>query len=143
MIKNKHGLFVAAYFVITMAWAYSWHMYWFHDLYTSWGAFQREEPIMGLGIAAILIQGFVIGYLYPFYYKQGSPIVQGIKFNLIIGLMTYTAMGFATAAKFQIEPATLFLAYHSVFQAIQFILTGTALGLIFGTQPRQRSIRHA
>ncbi|PUB76642.1 MAG: hypothetical protein DBP03_04175, partial [gamma proteobacterium symbiont of Ctena orbiculata] len=95
------------------------------------GAFQREQPIMILGIAAILIQGVVIGYLFPLFYRQGSPIVQGIKFNLIIGLMTYSAMGFATAAKFQIEPVGQFLLSHTVFQAIQFILTGTALGLIF------------
>ncbi len=130
---KKLVLFVIAYFVITMAWAYPWHMIWFHDLYAGWGAFQRVEPIMPLGIAAILIQGVVIGYLYPFYNKgTGNPVLQGIKFNLIIGLMTYTAMGFATAAKFNIEPVSQFLIYHTVFQAIQFTLTGAALGLIYG-----------
>ncbi|MEW8452816.1 MAG: hypothetical protein AB2686_11995 [Candidatus Thiodiazotropha sp.] len=128
---KRIGLFLVAYFVITMAWAYPWHMIWFHDHYVAWGAFQREQPIMILGIAAILIQGVVIGYLFPLFYRQGSPIVQGIKFNLIIGLMTYSAMGFATAAKFQIEPVGQFLLSHTVFQAIQFILTGIALGLIF------------
>ncbi len=130
-MKKKLGYFVVAYFVITMLWAYSWHMLWFHELYVSWGAFQREQPIIQLGIAATLIQGIVIGYLYPFYYKGGTAVVQGIKFNLVIGLMTYTAMGFATAAKFQIEPISVFLIYHTVFQFIQFILTGTALGLIY------------
>jgi len=129
---KKLGLYVLAYFAITMAWAYPWHMVFFHDLYVEWGAFQREAPIMVLGIAAILIQGVVIGYLYPNYNKgQGHPIVSGIKFNLIVGLMTYTAMGFATAAKFQIEPVLPFLMYHTVFQTIQFVLTGTALGVIY------------
>lgn len=131
MIK-KMGLFLAAYFVITMAWAYPWHLIWFHDLYASWGAITRVEPIVPLGVAAIVIQGVVIGYLYPFYYQAGNPVLQGIKFNLIIGLMTYTAMGFATAAKIQIEPIAPFLMYHTVFQIIQFTLTGAALGLIFG-----------
>lgn len=132
MDTKKLGFFVAAYFVITMAWAFPWHMIWFHDLYAEMGAFQRTAPIMPLGIAAILIQGIVIGYLYPFYNKgDGNPILRGIKFNLIIGLMTYTAMGFATAAKFQIEPLSQFLMYHTVFQTIQFVLTGIALGLIF------------
>lgn len=129
---KKLGIFVAAYFVITMGWAYPWHMVFFHDLYVEWGAFQRAEPIMALGIAAILIQGLVIGYLYPFYNKGDfNPILRGIQFNLIIGLMTYTAMGFATAAKFQIAPVSQFLIYHSVFQALQFIMTGAALGFIF------------
>lgn len=128
---SKLVLFVVSYFVITMGWAYPWHLVWFHDLYIEWGAFQREEPIMILGISAILIQGLVIGYLYPFFFKGGHPILQGIKFNLIIGLMTYTAMGFATAAKFNINPIMPFLVYHTIFQTIQFVLTGAALGFIF------------
>ena len=143
MDVKKLGLFVIAYFVITMSWAYPWHLIWFHDLYVAWGAVQRAEPIIPLGIAAILIQGLVIGYLYPFYNKgEGNPILQGIKFNLIIGLMTYTAMGFATAAKYSIEPITPFLIYHSVFQAIQFTLIGAALGYIFrqSIHNTQRSI---
>ncbi|MCG7946274.1 MAG: hypothetical protein AB2747_04290 [Candidatus Thiodiazotropha taylori] len=130
---KKALLFLLAYFVITMAWAYPWHMLLFHDQYVAWGAFQRDEPIMLLGIAAIVTQGLVIGYLYPFYnHGGGSHILRAIRFNLIIGLMTYSAMGFATAAKFQIEPVLPFLAYHTLFQIIQFTLTGTALGMIFG-----------
>jgi len=128
---KKIALFTLAYFVITMAWAYPWHLVWFHDLYLSWGAMTREHPIMLLGIAAILIQGVVLGYLYPFFYKGGQPILQGIKFNLIAGLLVYTAMGFATAAKIQIEPVSQFLMYHTVFQLIQFTLTGAALGWIY------------
>lgn len=115
------------------------NLIWFHDLYATWGAFTRTEPIIPLGIAAILIQGLVIGYLFPYYYKeQGNPILQGIKFNLIIGLMTYTAMGFATAAKFDINPIAPFLTYHTVFQAIQFTLTGATLGFTFKEAPNRR-----
>jgi len=129
---KKLLIFTAAYFVITMSWAYPWHLVWFHDLYVGWGAVTREQPIVPFGMAAILIQALVIGYLYPFYYKnKGNPILQGIKFNLIIGLMTYTAMGFATAAKFQIEPVQDFLIFHTLFQAIQFTLTGAALGWVY------------
>lgn len=129
---KRLSAFIAAYFIITMAWAYPWHVMWFHELYVSWGAMTRAHPIMPLGVAAILIQGVVIGYLYPFFRKKtGNQILQGITFNLIIGLMTYTAMGFATAAKIQIEPVSTFLIYHTIFQVVQFTLTGTALGFIF------------
>ncbi len=125
-------LFTASYFVITMSWAYPWHLIWFHDLYVEWGAVQRAEPIIPLGIAAIVIQGLVIGYLYPFFLKEEkSTIKKGVTFNLIIGLMVYTVMGFATAAKFAINPILPFLIYHTVFQFVQFALTGIALGLIY------------
>lgn len=130
---KKLVLFVMAYFMITMAWAYPWHVVWFHDRYVSWGAMTREHPIMPLGISAVLIQGLAIGYLYSLCRLHGgNAILQGIKFNLIAGLLTYTAMGFATAAKFQIEPIPAFLTYHTIFQTVQFILTGTALGWIYG-----------
>jgi len=36
-----------------------------------------------------------------------------------------------TAAKFAIEPIGTFLVYHTVFQIIQFTLTGAALGWIY------------
>lgn len=129
---KKPILFVLAYFIITMAWAYSWHLIWFHDLYVKLGAIQRTDPIMLLGIASVIIQGITIAYLYPYYLKdRKSTVLKGITFNLIIGLMTYSAMSFATAAKFQIEPVSMFLTYHTIFQVIQFTLTGAALGFIF------------
>jgi len=125
-------VFSLAYFIITMGWAYPWHMVWFHDLYVEWGAVQRAEPIIPLGIAAILIQGVVIGYLYPHFLNgEKSTIKKGVTFNLIIGLMVYTVMGFATAAKFAINPILPFLVYHTVFQLVQFSLTGISLGYIY------------
>jgi len=129
---RKPITFLLAYFVITMAWAYPWHVVWFHDLYQTWGAITRTHPVMPLGVMAIVIQGLVIAYLYPFFKKnEENPILNGVKFNLIIGLMTYSAMGFATAAKIDIEPVSDFLIYHTIFQFIQFSLTGAALGWIY------------
>lgn len=135
---KKFSLALTSYFVLTMLWAYPWHILWFHEIYAQLGAITRDTPIVPLGVLAIIIQGSVIAYLYPFYYRQGHPVIQGIKFSLIIGLMVYTAMGFATAAKIHIEPVSTFLAYHSIFQLIQFILTGTALGLIYGKAPTEK-----
>jgi len=124
--------YLVSYFFITMFWAYSWHVIWFHEKYRLWGAITRDHPVMWMGISAIVIQGLVIGYLYPFFLKnKKSTVFKGIQFNLIIGLMTYTAMGLATAAKIKIEPAIDFLIFHTIFQFIQFVLTGTALGLVF------------
>lgn len=132
---KKLAFATLSYFVLTMALAYPWHMIWFHDLYVEMGAFQRAEPIMPLGMAAVIIQGLVIAYLYPFFYKGGHAVVQGIKFSLLMGLMVYTVMVFATAAKFMIEPVSTFLIYGTAFSFLQFTVTGVALGLIY----RQKS----
>lgn len=130
---KKIGQFTALYFVITMSWAYPWHVIWFHDVYVQLGAITRPEPLMHFGILAILIQAVVLAHLFSFYYqKNKNAIIQGVKFNLIAGLLVYTAMGFATAAKILIEPASTFIIYHTVFQTIQFVLTGIALGWVYG-----------
>lgn len=133
---KKFMLATLSFVVLTMLWAYPWHVVWFHDVYAELGAVTRPTPIIPLGLMSVLIQGMVIAYFYPFYYRGGNPILQGIKFSLIIGLMVYTVMGFTTAAKINIEPVSTFLAYHTVFQSIQFLMTGAALGLIFGRQTR-------
>lgn len=135
MLDIKKFIFsTLSYVVISMAVAFPWHMVWFHEVYLQMGAMTRADPIIPLGMLSMVIQGGVIAYFYPFYYRGGNPAVQGIKFSLIIGLLVYTVMGFATAAKMDINPVSTFLLYHSVFQFIQFTLTGAALGLIYGRE---------
>lgn len=129
-----------SYVVLTMAIAYPWHMLWFHDVYIAMGAVTRAQPIVPFGLLAMFVQGLVIAYLYPFYYhfKGSKPLTSGIKFSLIIGLMVYTVMVFAVAAKFQIEPIAKYILYGTAFQLIQYIVTGAALGLIYGDSPRMK-----
>ncbi|PHS69354.1 MAG: DUF1761 domain-containing protein [Methylophaga sp.] len=121
-----------------MAVAYPWHMIWFHDLYEGMGAFTRAKPIIPLGMLAMITQGAVIAYLYPTYYKGGSSILQGIKFSLIIGAVVYSVMGFAMAAKIDINPISSFLFYSVIFQFIQFVLTGAALGAIYADKKHNK-----
>ncbi len=78
----------------------------------------------------------MIAYLYPLFYRGGIPVIQGIKFSLLMGLVVYSVMGFTMAAKIDINPIPVFLAYSAMFQFIQFTVTGTALGLIYGTNPK-------
>lgn len=134
-MNSKFGLTIGAYFVSTMATAYPWHMLLFHEKYVQMGAMTRAEPIMPFGMLAVVLQGAVLAYFYPLFYRHkggGHPIVRGLQFSLFLGLMVYTVMVFATAAKFQIEPLAEFVAFGTVFQIIQFSLFGVVLGLVHG-----------
>jgi len=125
-------LSMLSFFVLTMAVAYPWHMLLFESTYQAMGVFTREAPIMGLGMLAIGLQGWAIAFVFPYFYqnKTGSPIKLGIQFSLIMGLLVYSVMVFATAAKFMIEPVWQFVMYGTAFQIIQFVMTGAALGWI-------------
>ena len=142
---KKYLMATASYFVITMATAYPWHLIWFHEAYTAMGAVTRDPVIVPLGMLAVVTQGFVIAVLYSRWYRGGHPVLEGIKFNLFAGLLVYTTQGFAMAAKIDIDPVSMYLAYHTVFQTIQFVLAGAALGAIFGRLPRthQEATNHA
>ena len=128
-------LSVLCYFVLTMIVAVVWHLVLFHDVYMEMGAFTREEPIMPFGMTAVIVQALVFAYFYPMYYRAvggGHPVKRGVVYSLIMGLNVYTVMVFATAAKFNIEPVGQFVAYGTVFQVIQFVLVGIAIGLVHG-----------
>jgi hypothetical protein len=128
---KKIVMATVSYVVLTMAVAYPWHMIWFHDLYVNLGAYTRAEPIIPLGMLSMLVQGIVIAYLYPFFYHGGNPIFQGVIFSLIMGLVVYSVMGFAMAAKIDINPISTYLYYNAIFQFIQYLVTGIALGIIY------------
>lgn len=138
IMKKKFILSVVGYFVATMAIAVTWHLILFHEKYEAIGAFTRQEPIMSFGMFAIIVQGIVFSYFYPLFYKHkggGNPIIRGIQFGLFMGLTVWTVMVFATAAKFSIEPVVDFVLLGTAFQFIQFVVVGTAIGLIYGKSP--------
>lgn len=137
-MNKKFFLAVLAYFVVTMAVAYPWHMVLFHDKYVAMGAFTRGEPIMPFGMTAIVLQAIVFAWFYPLFYRHvggGQPLKRGIQFALFLGLTVWTVMVFATAAKFRIEPVLDFVLLGTTFQFIQFVLVGAAIGLVYGREP--------
>jgi hypothetical protein len=136
-MNKKFILSVLGFFVATMATAYPWHIVLFHEKYVAMGAMTRGEPIVPLGMIAVLLQGVVFSYFYPIYYRHkngGHPVKRGIEFSLLIGINVWTVMVFATAAKFKIEPIIDFICLGTAFQLIQFIVVGSVIGLIHGRE---------
>jgi len=134
-MNRKFFLAVTAYFVVTMAIAYPWHMVLFHDKYVAMGAVTRAAPIMAFGMIAMVLQGVVFAWFYPLYYRHrggGHPIVRGVEYGLFLGMTVWSVMVFATAAKFSIEPVRDFLVLGTAFQFIQFVLVGAGIGLVYG-----------
>lgn len=134
MSRNK--LFILSslgYFIVTMIIAVTWHMVLFHEKYVSMGAFTRVNPIMPLGMTAVILQAVVFSYFYPLYYKAKNArpsIKNGAIFSLLMGINVWTVMVFATGAKFNIEPIVDFILLGTCFQLLQFFFVGTAFGLL-------------
>lgn len=130
---KKFVFSVLGYFIATMIPAVTWHLFLFKEKYRLMGAFTRVEPIMALGITAVILQAFIFSYFYPVYLKykdQTATIKNGIIFSLLMGINVWTVMVFATGAKILIEPILDFIVLGTAFQIIQFVFVGTILGYI-------------
>lgn len=124
------------YLVFSMIHGLTWHFLFFKDLYDSLGIYNRVEPIIPLGLTSMLIQGIIIAYLYPFVFKGGSPVKEGLRFAFIMGLFLFSVSTLANGAKIQVTSMSQWVAVQSAFHVIQFTLTGIGIGFVYGKNPR-------
>lgn len=131
---KRFALAAGGYIIVTMALGMSWHFVFFKDLYHGLGIYNRAEPIIPLGLASMVIQGFVLAYLYPFFRVSGAPVLRGIKFGLLMGLFLFSVSTLANAAKIEVTSMSTWLVVQSAFHLIQFVSTGAIIGLAYGTK---------
>lgn len=94
--------------------------------------FTRKEPLIPLGIVSIVMQGLVLSYLYPAFYRGGSPLIQGLKFGLLIGVLMASIAVFAEAGKQNVSSLSTWLIFESAYYLLQFGLVGIVVGMIYG-----------
>lgn len=120
------------YAVVTLVLGMVWHFVWFHDLYYRLGIYNRQDPIIPLGLLSMLIQGCVLAYLYPFFSRGGHPVKRGITYGLIMGLYLYSVSTLANAAKIMVASLPTWLGIQALFHVVQFVLAGAIIGLAYG-----------
>ena len=126
------------YVVISMMLGMAWHFIFFKELYHSLGIYNRAEPIIPLGLASMVIQGIILAYLYPFFDKDGKGVVAGVKFGLLMGLFLFSVSTLANAAKIEVTSMSSWLMIQTAFHAIQFILAGAGIGLVYEKRHEKR-----
>ena len=135
MQPQKIVLGTLAYLAVTFPLAYVWHLVLFQQTYDRLGYIDRDEPIIEFGFLAILLQGIVLSWLYPLLCRGRSVVRGAATFALVMGGYHWTAHVLAEAAKHPIEPLPEWFALESVYLAIQFVLGGLILALIY--RPRE------
>ena len=120
-----------AYVVVTFAMGFVWHLVLFKELYAKLGIYSRlDDPIIPLGLSAMLVQGAVLAYLYPLLARPGSPAFEGLRFGLIMGLFIASSAVLAEAAKQRVTSLPTWLVVESIYYAIQFSLCGIAIAFV-------------
>ena len=137
MNVKKFVLAAIAYVVVTFVIAAGWHLVLFKDLYDQLGIFTRKEPLIPLGLASIIMQALVLSYLYPMCSKGGSPLKDGLKFGLLIGVLMASIAVFAEAGKQNVSSLATWLIFESVYYVLQFGFVGVVMALIYGKRVAQ------
>ena len=119
------------YTILSMVLGMVWHFIFFKELYDSFGIYNRAEPIIPLGLTSMLMQGAIMAYLFPFFYRDGNAMWQGIRFGLVMGLFLFSVSTLANAAKIEVSSMSSWLMVQSAFHLIQFTLAGAGIGLVF------------
>jgi hypothetical protein len=120
-----------AYVVVTFALGFIWHLVLFKELYAKLGIYSRlDDPIVPLGLSAMLIQGAVLAYLYPLLARPGNLLLEGLRFGLIMGLFIASSAVLAEAAKQRVTSLPTWLVVETIYYAIQFALCGIAIAFV-------------
>ncbi len=120
-----------AYTLVTFPLAVIWHVVLFEDKYHSYGYFEGE-PSFVLGLLTIIIQGYVLSFLYPYVKFKGQGIKRGLKYSLLIGVFFWSSHVLAFVAKQVVDSSLSFVVMESFYLLIQFGVYGLLIGKIYG-----------
>ena len=130
---TRFALAGVAGFVVSFATGAIWHIPLFGDFYAEQIA-EIARPGRGVGLIAVasVVRGFLFAYIYPLGYSGGSPLREGAKFGLLMGLVT----AFPTAVYYsQVAFASMaFMWVELIFWVIQGPMIGVAIAYVFGSQ---------
>ena len=119
-----------AYTIITFPIAVIWHVVLFKEKYQLFGYFDGE-PNFTLGLMTIIVQGFILSFLYSYVTFQGKAITRGLKYALVMGLFFWTSHVLAFLAKQTINLPISFLVMESFYLILQFGVYGILIGIIY------------
>lgn len=131
MKSKSYWLAVGAYVICTFLIAAPWHLVLFKPVYDELAIFTRQEPLVPLGLASMLMQGLVLSYLYPLYAQGRHSVKTGATFGLLMGVLLASSAVFAEAGKQNVTSLSTWLVLESVYFLFQFTVVGAVMGAIY------------
>jgi hypothetical protein len=104
-----------------------WHNLIMANLYKSVHA---THDGIGLLLIAYLVLALIMSYIYPLGYKGGKPIIEGLKFGAIIGILWVFPHGIAMAGAH--GDSLVYVIKNATWHIVEQGLGGIIIGLIYG-----------
>ena len=133
MVQPKFWRAWAGYVVATFVGGFVWHLLLFKQTYIDLKIFTRiEDPVIPLGLSAMIIQGAILAYVYPHLSPRRNPASEGLRFGVLAGLFLATSAVLAEAGKNYVASLSTWLTLETTYYLLQFMLSGLVIGLAYG-----------
>ena len=129
-MSKKFWLAVAAYVLPTFPLGFFWHLSTFKAQYDALGLY-RQDVIIPMGLASMLIQGLIFAYLYPrlFSTAHGDWVNSAFKFFLAFGVLAWSFLVLPVAAKYNMTSVAGFVSLETAFTALQYAVAAPLIAL--------------
>jgi hypothetical protein len=134
-MRRSFWLAVLAYLVPTFPLGYFWHLVTFADQYHRL-AMYRDEVIIPLGLASMIIQALFFAWVYPkLFASDRTPWVRGaLTFGCSFGVVAWSFVVLPVAAKYRMSSVQDFLVLETAFTILQFAIVSPLIALAYRVQ---------
>ncbi len=96
-------------------------------------AVNREVLSMTLITLGYLVLSFLMAYIYPIGFKGGTPLQEGLRFGVLLGLVVSipTALIYSGVYNMPLVASLINAVYHTV----EITCGATVMALIYGSEP--------
>jgi hypothetical protein len=131
-MNSTFWLAFAAYVLPTFPLGYFWHLKTFKAKYDALGIY-RDDVIIPLGLSSMIIQGLFFAWVYPKLFSTAPDqwLNSAMQFAAIFGVVAWSFLVLPVAAKNKMNSFTDFMKLETAFTAIQFIVAGLLIALVY------------
>lgn len=129
-MTSKFWLGFLAYLVPLFPLAIVWHLKLLKPAYDRLELF-RESVIVPYGFLSMAMQAAFFSWVFPKLFDSPNWVRNWLEFALIFGLLAWSFMVLPVAAKYRMASVRGFMVLESCFVALQFLLTGLLIALVY------------
>jgi len=92
----------------------------------------RIPPTLYLAFSQTIVAGIAFAILYPITNFKGTPVTRGLKFGVLIGLITVPLLALDLPARFLIPSVGTWILVQGLLGMLHYAIAGILIGLIYG-----------
>jgi len=101
----------------------------------------REAPLIYLGMPATLVMGIAFSILYPMTRFNGTDMMKGLKFGLLVGLIMVPFVALDIPGRFEIPSVETWVLFQGLLGFVHYAVAGILIGLICKTSPKEGEVQ--